>query len=179
MVELCTGQMYREISAHQYFNGQKMRLLGSCWGFSSSKNEDHLSEVFSSRLLENKAKKMKHMLRMFQYIGLWRPVHWRSGWKTKFYNFYTVLMMITFAVVIVSQCAVLTTSINNLEEFASNTFLLLTEILDYGKAVNVLVKRGEIIGLTRILQQDPCLPKCEAELAIQHKYDRMVRFVPT
>lgn len=120
---------------------------------------------------------MKYTYMVLLVIGLWRPIHWRPGWKTNLYNSYGWFLLFVMMIGITSQFIAWMMSIDDIEEFASNSFTLLTMMLDYGKGLNILIKRAEIIELTDGLKRYPCAPKSEKEFAIQREFDRSVRSV--
>nr|UEN71236.1 olfactory receptor 53 [Gregopimpla kuwanae] len=119
---------------------------------------------------------LQHTFIVLKWVGLWRPGHWSQGKEAKLYNAYTWLVIFFLIIVILSQFIGLVKSVNDLDAFANNIFLLLTLVADCGKAINILIKRENIIGLINCLEQDPCQPRTEEELVIQRKFDRIVRF---
>lgn len=86
------------------------------------------------------------------------------------------MMFLVFSVTL-SEFLEFVHSLDDVNALADNSFMLLAMIGACGKATNILKKRGEIIELTNALQRDPFTPKSEDELAIQRKFDEMVRFV--
>lgn len=120
---------------------------------------------------------LEHSFIVFECNGIWRPVHWPPGWKTKLYDIYTCFMMFLVFSVTLSEFFEFVRSLDDVNTFADNSFVLLTMIGVCGKATNILKKRDEIIELTRDLQREPFRPKSENELAIQRKFDGMIRSV--
>lgn len=108
---------------------------------------------------------------------MWRPVNWPPGWRTRFYDTYTFFVMFLVFSVTPSEFMEFVRSLNDVNAIADNSFMLLTMIGVCGKATNILMKRDGIIELTNALQRDPFTPRSEDELAIQRKFDEMVRFV--
>nr|UEN71220.1 olfactory receptor 37 [Gregopimpla kuwanae] len=121
-------------------------------------------------------KTLEYSFTALQWCGLWRPAHWPPGWKSKLYDIYTWFALFILVSFTLAQFVEVVHSINDVGELANNSFLMLTLCADCGKAVNVLMKRSEIIELTESLQHDPCLPKNKKELAVQHQFDNMARF---
>lgn len=112
---------------------------------------------------------------IFQLIGLWRPVHWTPGWKTNLYNSYTLFVVLFVSSITLFEFVDLVGSIDDLETFATNSFILLTMVGVCGKAATFLKKRRELIELTNVLKNYPCLPQNSEELAIQRETDRFTR----
>nr|UEN71225.1 olfactory receptor 42 [Gregopimpla kuwanae] len=120
-------------------------------------------------------KALRYNFIVFECVGLWRPVRWSPGWKTKLYDAYTWFMVFFMSSMTVSEFIDLMGSINNVEAFANNSFILLTMVSICGKALNILVKRNEVIKLENILQNDLCHPRTNEESVIQDKFDQLTR----
>lgn len=120
---------------------------------------------------------LRHTFVILQFIGMWRPMHWLPGWKTRLYHCYTWSMVILVVTVTVTELVELVNSFGDLVTFVNNSFLLLTLIVDCSKGADILKKRGKIIELTTLLQQGSFQPRSEEEFAIQRRFDRLVRSV--
>ena len=75
----------------------------------------------------------------------------------------------------ITEVVELFSSLDNVEEFTNGSFMLLTVICVCGKTVNVLMKRGEIIELTKSLADDLCIPRAPEEVQIQSQCDKDTR----
>ena len=118
---------------------------------------------------------LHHNFLLFQWVGLWRPVHWLSGWKSTLYDSYTVFILFLVSSITLSEFIELVRSTDDVEAFTNNAFILMTMVGVCGKATNILKKRKELIRLTNVLLNDPCRPRTVEELAIQKKYDEINR----
>ncbi|KAG5318906.1 OR45A protein, partial [Pseudoatta argentina] len=65
--------------------------------------------------------------------------------------------------------------VNNVDDFAINTLLLLSIVTVCCKSTVIVVRRIEIINLVQVLLKAPYKPRDENEIAIQTKFDRFIR----
>lgn len=118
---------------------------------------------------------LKNNFAVFQCVGLWRPIHWLPGWKTKLYDLYTIFMIFLISTVTISEFIDLLGTIDDVDAFADNSFILMTMVSICGKGANILKKRGELIGLVNVLDNYPCQPYTTEETTIQRKFDQLTR----
>ena len=112
---------------------------------------------------------------VLQFCGIWRPVLWYSGWKMILYDSYTILIMFLIYTIMITEVVDLFSSFENLEEFTNGSVTLLTVIGVCGKTVNLLMKRSEIIGLTKSINDGLCRPRTPEEVRIRSQCDKDVR----
>lgn len=67
--------------------------------------------------------------------------------------------------------------IDNMDDFATNSFMLLSIISVLFKATAVITRRDELVNLIETLQKKPCKAYNEEESNIQMKFDSMIRLV--
>nr|AXM05123.1 odorant receptor [Campoletis chlorideae] len=118
---------------------------------------------------------LKPPLLIFQYIGLWRPVHWKSSWKTKLYNLYTCFVVFFVTSLTISELIALFMSTDDIEVFANTSFIALTMIGICGKTSNILIKRQELIDLMESLRKAPCKPRNQEEMGIHEYFNRLTK----
>ncbi|XP_076761374.1 odorant receptor 46a-like [Xylocopa sonorina] len=106
--------------------------------------------------------------------GCWRPISWSSPIKTTIYNAYSLLVIATSAAFVFSAIASIFT-VNNMNEFAAITNILIAASVGSCKLTNVLTRRKEIIDLVNMFLQEPCTTSNTDEERIQMKYDDRVR----
>jgi len=64
-----------------------------------------------------------------------------------------------------------------MDDFATNSLMLLSAIAAFCKAITAVFRRSEIISLIKILQEKPFKACNEEEIIIQMKYDCLIRQV--
>jgi len=67
--------------------------------------------------------------------------------------------------------------IDNIDDFATNSLLLLSSVSVLFKATAVITRRDEIVNLIETLQKKPCKVYNEEESDIQMKFDCLIRSV--
>ena len=118
---------------------------------------------------------VRHRFFILQICGLSWPVHRKdNSWKTILYKCYTIfLAFLIFTVTLFELKIYLLSTINDIEAFANNSFMLLSMIDICGKATNILMRRSEIIDITRVLNRDICRQEGIIETNIQQKYSEI------
>ena len=119
---------------------------------------------------------MTIIFKLLAYSGVWRPVSWSSRCKTVTYNLYSSFMMcIGISFTISHMISALT--VNNVDDFVENTYILTTAFFGCCKLTNILIYRRRIIGLINVLLEEPCATSNAEEVEIQMKYDKRIRSV--
>lgn len=67
--------------------------------------------------------------------------------------------------------------IENVDDFATNSLLLLSAVSVLFKAIAVITRRDEIVNLIETLHKKPCKVYNEEESDIQMKFDCLIRLV--
>ncbi|XP_063982744.1 uncharacterized protein LOC135165410 [Diachasmimorpha longicaudata] len=112
-----------------------------------------------------------------QYFGLWKPLWWPSNkFKSRAYGLYTIQILIMMYCFTISETLSLFDSIDNIEDFSSICFMLLTMIATCVKAMVILLRRSEIIDILKTLEVYPHKPMTVEEDRIQEKVNRRIRF---
>ena len=112
---------------------------------------------------------------ILQFCGIWRPILWYSGWKKILYNSYTVLILFLIFLIMITELVNLFSSFDTIEEFVNGSFMLFTVICVCGKTGNMLMRRSEIIELTKSLNEDQCIPRGPEEVQIRTRCDNEAR----
>lgn len=118
---------------------------------------------------------LQYTFLLLKYCGLWQPINWHPGWKTSLYTVYTYSIIFIIYTNTLTELIDLVTSTSDIEEVASNSFMLLSMIGVCGKAVTVVIRRRLIVDLKTLLERDPCRPRNNAEVQIQNKFDHLVK----
>ena len=103
--------------------------------------------------------------------GMWRPVNW-SGWKSKAYNIYTLLVILLLYSFCVLDSINLLSSKDNFQEFTNEAITVLSVYCGFCKALTFLIKRKHLINILDILQNNICQPRNVEENAIRNSCDR-------
>lgn len=121
---------------------------------------------------------MSIIFEILTYCGIWRPISWSSRSKTVIYSIYSLFVM-CFAVSFTISQTFSALSVNNVDDFVENTYILVTAFVGCCKMTNMLICRKGVIDLVKILVEEPCASSDTEEMKIQAKYDKKIRSVPT
>lgn len=69
--------------------------------------------------------------------------------------------------------------VDNMDDFVTINIMFLTSVATLCKATTAVIRRDQIIDLTKMLQEEPCKACNEEEVAIQTRYDRLIRLHET
>lgn len=108
------------------------------------------------------------------FCGIWKPTSWTTTCKKIIYRTYTFLVILFVSSFLCSQMIDMFT-VDNMNEFTESSHMLLTMVIGFCKAVNVLMAREKIIKLIDILVDEMRFSVDSEESKIQEKYDRTIR----
>ncbi|KAI4483709.1 hypothetical protein M0804_007969 [Polistes exclamans] len=109
------------------------------------------------------------------FCGIWKPMEWKTTSKKNIiYGIYTFLVIFFVYTFLCSQMIDMMT-VDNMNDFTESSHMLLTMVIGFCKAVNVLMARDKIVKLVDILTDGTCISIDTEELMIQKKYDRTIR----
>lgn len=121
----------------------------------------------SSTLVEN--------FLLFSFIGIWRPINWKNGWKKNFYNLYSFLTIFLCYWFTLTEILVIIFVKNNISDFINTTFLLFTMIAVCSKMTNIIIKRKAIKKVIKCLNIGPFKTQNNKEKYIKNKYKKISR----
>lgn len=108
---------------------------------------------------------------------MWRPIEWSSKCSKILYSLLTCLTIYLLTTLTLTQLLDIILVIDNVDDFATNSLMLLSAVSVLFKATAVVTHRDEIINLIETLQKKPCKAYNEEESDIQMKFDRLIRWV--
>lgn len=108
---------------------------------------------------------------------MWRPIEWSSNCSKMLYWILTCFTMYLLIILLLTQLLDAILVIENVDDFATNSLLLLSTISVLFKAIAVITRRDEIVNLIETLQKKPCKVYNEEESDIQIKFDCSIRSV--
>lgn len=111
---------------------------------------------------------------IFKCLGLWQPVTWCPGWKSKLYSMYSIFIVLLIHSSTISEFLGLLES-NGIHEIINNSVLLLSMIGACGKAMIIIGQYHRIVQLVETLQCFPCQPQNADENLIKIKFDRIIK----
>ncbi|XP_015432300.1 PREDICTED: odorant receptor 94a-like [Dufourea novaeangliae] len=117
---------------------------------------------------------LSYLFTISTFCGIWRPLSWSSRFKKVLYNMYSVFVVCMNVTFTISQIISVLT-VDNLDDFAENTYMLVPAIVCCCKLINLLVYRGGIIELVKIFLEEPCATLNDKEELIQMRYDKQIR----
>ncbi|XP_032667639.1 odorant receptor 4-like [Odontomachus brunneus] len=112
---------------------------------------------------------------IFTVSGIWRSVEWLSRCTKLLYNTFTFYTIAPLYFWVFSQFINLVLIIDNMEEFIVSFFIFLSYFAVSCKAAIAIIRRGAIIDLVETLSRAPCKPRDADEVAIQTKFDELIR----
>ncbi|XP_035718471.1 odorant receptor Or1-like [Vespa mandarinia] len=113
-------------------------------------------------------------LKILIFCGVWKPKSWTTTCKKIIYGTYTFLVISFVHSFLWSQMIDMVT-VDNMNDFIESSHMLLTMVIGFCKAVNILMAREKIIKLIDALTDGICLSLDSEESKIQEKYDRTIR----
>jgi hypothetical protein len=111
---------------------------------------------------------------MYSFGGVWRPIEWCSSEAKILYSTYTGLVLSSLYFLVLTQFMDIVL-IDNIDDFTSNSLMLLTIVAVCCKATLVMIRRNAIINLVQILLKRPYKFQDADEMAIQRKFDEFIR----
>lgn len=118
---------------------------------------------------------LSYSIFMLRCLGLWYPTNCLESIKGKFYIFHTTFVIAIMYSFTLSQIIMLYECINNANEFADASFILLTMITSCGKIFNMIVKREIISKMMEAMQTNFLNTQDEIEITIISQYDRKAK----
>ncbi|XP_072762244.1 odorant receptor 46a-like isoform X1 [Anoplolepis gracilipes] len=112
---------------------------------------------------------------LYTISGMWRPIEWSSKCSKILYGVFTFFTMYLLLLLNLTFLLDIILVIDNVDDFTTNSLLLLSAISVLFKAVAIITRRGEIVNLIEILRKKPCKAYNEEESDIQMKFDRLIR----
>lgn len=122
---------------------------------------------------------LEYNFTLLKYCGVWCPLEWSLGWKTRFYSSYTVIVVVGVFSMSLAEMIETLLSLGNVEEFAEGMFMLLTMISCCGKVLTLLVYRKRIILLFEKFQCPVCQASNPQEAAVRKTYHQSMRCLPS
>nr|QNL15013.1 olfactory receptor 69 [Aulacocentrum confusum] len=113
---------------------------------------------------------------ILQYIGLWQPVHWPIGWKTRVYTLFTMFSFTLLYVDTGSQILDCFQTATTISEYADHSFILLTMIGICLKMASLIKNRQSIIELINILQSGPFETQTQKEIQIRNSFENLMKW---
>ncbi|KAL0112601.1 hypothetical protein PUN28_012116 [Cardiocondyla obscurior] len=107
--------------------------------------------------------------------GIWRPIKWSSVYVHFLYSLFTCFVLFMEYFYWCTQMLDLIFTVNNVDEFVANSIYFITLIAVACKCIVLITRRDAIINLIQILLKAPCKPQNEEEIAIQTKFDVLIR----
>jgi len=107
--------------------------------------------------------------------GVWRPIEWSSKGATLSYNTLTFFVLFILYFLSLTQFMDIVVVVDNIDDFVTNSFILVGMIAVCCKATIVTARRRAIINLVQILLKEPCKPRSENEILIQAKFDGFIK----
>ncbi|GAB1867166.1 Odorant receptor [Camponotus japonicus] len=112
---------------------------------------------------------------LYTISGMWRPIEWSSKCSKMLYWILTCFTMYLLIILMLTQLLDIILVIDNIDDFATNSLLLLSSVSVLFKATAVITRRDEIVNLIETLQKKPCKVYNEEENDIQMKFDCLIR----
>ncbi|KAG5314776.1 OR4 protein, partial [Acromyrmex insinuator] len=107
--------------------------------------------------------------------GVWRPIKWSSKCSMYLYSAFTLSTIYLLNFSVLTQLIDIVFVVDNMDDFATNSLMLLSAIAAFCKAITAVFRRSEIISLIKTLQEKPFKACNEEEIIIQMKYDCLIR----
>ncbi|GAB1867167.1 Odorant receptor [Camponotus japonicus] len=112
---------------------------------------------------------------LYTISGIWRPIEWSSKCSKMLYSILTCFTMYLLIIFTLTQLLDIILVIENVDDFATTSLLLLSTVSVLFKATAVITRRHEIVNLIDTLQKKPCKACNEEENDIQMKFDCTIR----
>ncbi|XP_014482547.1 PREDICTED: uncharacterized protein LOC106748489 [Dinoponera quadriceps] len=107
--------------------------------------------------------------------GVWRPLSWSSNIAKFLYNLFTFCTIVPLYFLMLTQLMDIVLIVDNMDDFTTNSLMLMTIVAVCCKATIAVLRRNGIISLVQMLLSDPCRPRDEDEFAIQAKFNKFIR----
>nr|XP_012223370.1 PREDICTED: odorant receptor 46a, isoform A-like [Linepithema humile] len=107
--------------------------------------------------------------------GVWRPIEWSSNGAKLSYDTFTFIILFMLYFLVLSQFLYIALVVDNIDDFVTNSFILVGAIAVCCKATIVTKRRQAIINLVQLLLKEPCKPRNENEILIQAKFDDFIK----
>lgn len=117
---------------------------------------------------------LAHTFNILKFLGLWQSVDCLHGWKSEFYNLYTIFVVLLVHSNTVSEFLGLLGS-QGVDQLINNSIVFLSMVGSCGKAIVILSKHQQIVYLVETLQKYPCKPQNRIENLIYNKSDRIIK----
>ncbi|XP_032676598.1 uncharacterized protein LOC116846627 [Odontomachus brunneus] len=88
---------------------------------------------------------------------------------------FTIITIYLLIFSVLTQFMDMILVIDNMDDFATTNIMFFSAVGSTCKATTVVMHREQIINLIKILQEEPCKACNEEELAIQTRYDRLIK----
>lgn len=113
---------------------------------------------------------------IMKVCGLWNP--FQNSFLRIIYIVYSILIMLLIITIWIAViCLLLFSSNNNKEMIMKNSFLLVSLINGWIKAIILLCKHKDIKSLLNVLLEDQCSPQNINEIEIQNRFDEEAKYV--
>lgn len=114
---------------------------------------------------------------LYTISGMWRPIEWSSKCSKILYSLLTCLTTYLLTTLMLTQLLDIILVVDNVDDFTTNSLMLLSVISVLFKIAAAITRREEIVNLIEALQKKPCKAYNEEESNIQMKFDRLIRSV--
>ncbi|KAH0953405.1 OrE6 [Eciton burchellii] len=112
---------------------------------------------------------------MYTVAGIWRPIEWCSNDAKVLYSTFTILIIFSLYFLMLTQFMDIVLIVDNVDDFTTNSLMLLTIVAVCCKATLVVIRRNAIINIAQILLKKPYKFQDADEMAIQRKFDEFIR----
>ena len=112
---------------------------------------------------------------IFSVFGFWRPINWNSHFVVFFYSIFSAIMAFLIFTFTLSEMVDVFVTVTNLDEFAGNSFMMLSMINVCFKMTCVLRYRRKILNLIEELQDFPFEPQNLEEQIISRECNENAR----
>lgn len=109
--------------------------------------------------------------------GCWPPNSWTSWYKRIIYDAYTILIVVIINIFTLSQLMDLILSVDNVDDFAENFYVMLSMFVSCCKMFSLLRNRDNISILIDTLMKKPYRPTEHDEIDIRQKFDKFIQQV--
>ncbi|XP_036140059.1 uncharacterized protein LOC118644766 [Monomorium pharaonis] len=120
---------------------------------------------------------LKFNFKLLTIFGCWRPDSWSSLYKCIAYHIYTSIIIFLVNTFMLSQLIDVILSMNNVDDFFDNIFMLIAVFNACCKLFMLLINRKSILNLLNILMEKPCRPLRLTETKILYKFDKNIQIL--
>ncbi|KAH0944328.1 hypothetical protein HN011_004198, partial [Eciton burchellii] len=111
---------------------------------------------------------------MYTIAGIWRPTEWCSNNAKVLYGIFTILVLSSLYFLVLTQFMDIILIVDNVDDFTTNSLMLLAIVAVCFKATLVVIRRHAIINLAQILLKSPFKFQDSDEMTIQRKFDSFI-----